>query len=74
VQGLSGRDTKAFFDRFAERYRQRGNKVTGLSRAGKTFTVDVEHGSGGMRPDVLRKACTYMGISPDEFDDWLKSR
>lgn len=74
MRGLDGHETRAFFDHFAERYQQRGNKVTGLSRAGRTFTVDLEHRSGGLRPDVLRKALTYMGIARQDFEAWLKGR
>jgi hypothetical protein len=67
LPALDGREAKAFLERFAPDHKVKSSIVSGVNTAGKPFVIHLEHGSGGMRPDVLSSALRYLGVSREAF-------
>lgn len=71
---LSGRDTKAFLDAFADDWEYAGgSKITGKGRKGR-FSLDVQHKTQGIRRDYLKRVLNAMGVTREEFFTWYRGR
>jgi hypothetical protein len=55
--------------------KNRNNKLIGLNREGKPFTVHIKHGSSKKFPPSLVEAVARsLGVSLDEFLDWYNNK
>ena len=73
---LNGRETRALLDHFTtswEHARGGGSKVTGSGRRGR-FSLDIEHNTGGIRRDYLKRVLNVIGVSREEFFAWYERR
>lgn len=68
---LRRREVDDFFDHFAKSWRRKGNQIVGVGQRG-SFSVHLDH-NGELPPPLLKKALTYLGVTPAAFLVWYDS-
>lgn len=71
---LNGKQTRALLNHFARHWQHApggGSAIAGQARDGRPFSFHADHPGGGIRRDFLPRVPKMMGVTRDEFWDWL---